>query len=196
MPFPRKLRYLMHGIWRKVWSHLFVDKIEVVGCLPGVPGIHILPVLLQWHNEGIPINNHDKAIIQKSCQMLKIPEKGHEDVEQNNSVTEYLVIPIFFPNWHPTQPQPILYNIIITDLAGLFTLWIDTCREACAQLRQRKCSRRCACHTYGDVYACAWVGLPLFANKERPQNFCLFWWSKYSNVIWKIMLFKKKRKLV
>ena len=41
---------------------------------------------------------------------------------------------------------------------------------------QFKCSRRRAWHTRGasvSIY-CAWVIIPLFADKEKPHNFCLF----------------------
>ena len=65
-----------------------------------------------------------------------------------------------------------LYTMIITKLAGLFTLWIDV-KERARSWTQYKCSRRSACHTHGasvGIYACMSVGLPLLADKENPHN--------------------------
>ena len=67
--------------------------------------------------------------------------------------TEYSYIPIF-PN----------YTMIVTKLAGLFTLWVDIEKRACSWM-QYKCSRRSARHGM-RVDICA-SGLPLLVDKEN-----------------------------
>ena len=117
-------------------------------------------------------------IVQRVCgfQMGLQPAENCDLFENHSQLFGRYFLPL--PKGMHRFQIRIVYIIIITKLAGLFTSWIDI-EKHMRSWTQHKCSKCSAgaCHTRGwYVRICArmWVGLPLLADKETPHHSCLF----------------------